>query len=69
MRDSTSPASRNTRRCFDTAGWLTGERLDEVTDRALALEQEIEDAPAIRFGDHVEEGKVEGRSHDPYITL
>ena len=42
--------------------------LDEVADRALLFEQEIEDAPAIRLGDDVEEGEVERGRHDSNIT-
>ena len=55
-RTATSPASRSTLRCFDTAGWLIASSLDERADRLLPPAQLVKDASTAGLGDHLDRG-------------
>ena len=50
MRIVTKPASRSTFRCFETVGWPMSSELDDGADRLLVVQQQVEDRPAVRFG-------------------
>jgi len=57
------PASRRTRRCLETAGWLMERARTRSPTGALAVAEEIEDAPAVALGQYLER-----RQHAPQYS-
>src|SRR6185503_895359 len=64
LADLDEPALAQDAQVLGDAGLAQAEQRDELADRARALEQEVEDAPARRLGEH-----LEGRGHAVNITL